>query len=151
MIDIRRSELLSWCRVPADQLEAHPDRRVPLRLCPNSATLGRWMAETFVDEIREHNQRGEPTVAIVPCGPSCWYEPFADLVNREHVSLRDLVVFHMDECLDWQGRLLPAGHPFNFRATMEACFYAPIDPDLAVPLEQRHFLTADNVADVRDA
>ncbi len=151
MSDFSRFDLLRWCRVPVDQLEAHPDRRIPLRLCPDSATLGRWMAETFVGEIREHNQRGEPTVAIVPCGPSCWYEPFAELVNRERVSLRNLVVFHMDECLDWQGRLLAAGHPFNFRATMEARFYAPVDPGLAVPVDHRHFLTADNVADIRAA
>ncbi len=150
MSDLRRSDLLNWCRVPVDHLEAHPDRRVPLRICPDSATLGRWMAETFVEEIRAHNRLGEPTVAIVPCGPSSWYRPFSELVNRERVSLHNLVVFHMDECLDWQGRELPVGHPFNFRATMETLFYAPIDPDLAVPLAQRHFLNARNTDEIRE-
>ena len=78
------------------------------------------MARELVDEIQAHNARGEPTRAIIPCGPSCWYQPFTDLVNRERVSLRDLVVFHMDECLDWQGRELPRRHPYNFRGFMES-------------------------------
>ena len=50
-------------------------------------------------------------------------------MNRERVSLRDLVVFHMDECLDWQGRELPRRHPYNFRGFMEEHFYGPVDPD----------------------
>jgi hypothetical protein len=38
----------------------------------------------------------------VPCGPSCWYKPFTGLVNGSRVSLKRLVVFHMDGCLDWR-------------------------------------------------
>jgi len=55
----------------------------------------------------------------------------------------------MDECLDWQGRELPRGHPYNFRAFMERHFYGPIDPELAVPEENRVWLRADNVEEVR--
>ncbi|MGA2977831.1 MAG: hypothetical protein ABSF77_21220 [Spirochaetia bacterium] len=45
--------------------------------------------------------------AIIPCGPGCWYAPFIRLVNERAVSLKRFVVYHMDECLDWQGRELP--------------------------------------------
>ena len=41
------------------------------------------------------------------------------------MSLRDLVVFHMDECLDWQGRELPRRHPYSFRGFMEAALLRP--------------------------
>ena len=108
------------------------------------------MAWELADEIQAHNTCGEPTRAIIPCGPSCWYQPFTDLVNRERVSLRDLVVFHMDECLDWQGRELPRRHPYNFRGFMEEHFYAPVAPDLAVPEANRVWLNGRNVDEVRE-
>jgi glucosamine-6-phosphate deaminase len=106
------------------------------------------MARELVDEIKAHNERGEVTRAIIPCGPSCWYGPFTDLVNEERVSLRDLVVFHMDECLDWQGRELARKHPYSFRGFMEERFYKPIDDGLTVPEENRVWLNASNVEEV---
>ena len=80
----------------------------------------------------------------------CWYEPFTRIVNRERVNLSSLVVFHMDECLDWEGRLLPAGHPYNFRATMEQVFYGPVEAELAVPEENRFWLTPATLERVRE-
>jgi len=142
--------LLEWCRVPYEELADHPQRRIPFRLCADSAEMGRIMARELVDEIRAHNERGESTRAIIPCGPSCWYEPFTALVNSEGVSLRDLVVFHMDECLDWQGRELPRRHPYSFRGFMEKRFYAPVDPGLAAPEENRVWLNERNVDTVRE-
>ena len=108
------------------------------------------MARELADEIRRHNERGEGTRAIIPCGPSCWYEPFTSLVNRERVSLRRLTVFHMDECLDWQGRELPRQHPYSFRGFMERHFYGPVDPELAVPEEGRRWLNARNTEEIRE-
>jgi glucosamine-6-phosphate deaminase len=110
--------------------------------------MGYLMASELVDEIQAHNRRGEPTRAIIPCGPSCWYAPFAELVNRERVSLRSLVVFHMDECLDWQGRELPRSHPYSFRGVMERVFYGPIDPELAVPEANRRWLRPGNLDEI---
>ncbi|HXF62747.1 MAG TPA: hypothetical protein VNK95_14080 [Caldilineaceae bacterium] len=144
-------DLYRWCAIPYDQLEGHPDRKVPFRLCADSAAMGRLMAYELVEEIKRHNAQGRETRAIIPCGPSCWYKPFTDLVNAERVSLKRLVVFHMDECLDWQGRELPRAHPYSFRGFMERHFYAPVDPELAVPEENRWWLNAHNIADVAAA
>jgi glucosamine-6-phosphate deaminase len=55
----------------------------------------------------------------------------------------------MDECLDWQGRLLPHGHPYNFRSYMEGHFYGDIRPDLNVPADQRFWLTPATMEQVR--
>jgi glucosamine-6-phosphate deaminase len=57
----------------------------------------------------------------------------------------------MDECLDWQGQLLPANHPCNFRTYMERHFYGPIAPRLAVPPAQRFWLTPATMETVRRA
>ena len=99
MID--RQPLYQWCQIPYEKLENHPELKTPFRLCKDSNEMGWIMARELVDEIESHNQLGEQTRAIIPCGPSCWYQPFTALVNQERVSLKNLVVFHMDECLDW--------------------------------------------------
>jgi glucosamine-6-phosphate deaminase len=147
---ITREQLYKWCSVPYDQLEGHPDLKVAFRLCEDSGEMGRLMARELVDEIALHNADGEPTRAIIPCGPACWYKPFTALVNEERVSLRSLVVFHMDECLDWQGRELPRRHPYCFRGFMEDQFYDPVDDELAVPEKSRFWLTPGTVDAVRD-
>ena len=142
---ITPKKLYEWCRIPYAELEKHPARKIPFRLVLDSAVMGALMAAELVEAIRAAGKRGESFRAIIPCGPSCWYKPFTDLVNRERVSLKRFVVFHMDECLDWQGRELPRAHPYSFRGFMERYFYAPVDPELAVPEGNRHWPRADNV------
>ena len=94
-----------------------------------------WPASSWMKSMR-------PTSAVksfapsFPCGPSSWYEPFTSLVNRTNVSLRRFVVYHMDECLDWQGRELPRAHPYSFRGFMEQHFYAT-GPRRALPCRRR--------------
>ena len=142
--------LYQWCKIPYDQLANHPGLKTPFRLCTDSQEMGWIMARELVDEIKAHNKIKEQTRAIIPCGPSCWYEPFTTLVNQERVSLKNLVVFHMDECLDWQGRELPRGHPYSFRGVMEAVFYKPVAADLSVPEANRVWIKPDNIEDVRE-
>ena len=148
MVD--RRELYEWCRVPLEELERHPDRKIPFRLVKDSAAMGELMARELVEEVQAANTRGEELRAVIPCGPSSWYEPFTTLVNRKNVSLRRLVVYHMDECLDWQGRELPRAHPYSFRGFMEKHFYGPVSPDLAVPEENRIWISPATMDDVRE-
>ena len=150
MAMITANELYGWCRVSASSLQGHPGLRIPFRLCRDSADLGETMAEELCAAIRTNNQRGRQTRAIVPCGPGSYYRPFAEIVNRERLSLRGLVVFHMDECLDWQGHELPRQHPYSFRGTMEREFYGPVDTALAVRPENRVWLNSENMREVAD-
>jgi glucosamine-6-phosphate deaminase len=143
-------ELHTWCSIPYDKLENHPDRKIPFRLLKDSAEMGRIMAEELVDLIDENNCRNATTRAIIPCGPSCWYEPFTELVNSRGVSLQHFVVFHMDDCLDWQGGFLPEKHPYNFKAVMELVFYGPVKKELSVPEKNRIWLRPDNIEEVRE-
>lgn len=151
MGQILRNDLYRWCKVPASELAKHPDLRVKFRVIPDSAEMGQLMAEDLVGVIEENNKRGSRTRAIIPCGPSCWYAPYTTLVNAKNVSLKNFTVFHMDECLDWQGRPLPANHPYNFRTFMEKHFYGGIRPELQVPQEQRYWLLPSTVDRVREA
>ena len=147
VVDAR--ELQRWCAIPAAQLPGHPNLRIQYRQVANSNELGALMAQELVKVIEENNELGRPTRAIVPCGPTCWYEPFRSLVNSKQVSLKSLHVFHMDECLDWQGAALPPGHPYNFKSFMERHFYGGIAPELAVPKCQRYWLLPAMMDQVR--
>lgn len=141
---INNKDLYRWCCVPVDQLEHHPDLRISFRIVSDACSLGEIMAQEFLDEISVANRKGVLFHAIVPCGPNEWYVPFARLVNEQHISLKNLVVFHMDEMLDWEGKLLHPQDPSSFRTFMEVNFYNPIHTDLAVLPENRLFLNPQN-------
>ena len=151
MSHILKQNLYEWCKIPAKDLPNHPKLRARLRVVKDSAQMGQLMAQELVEVIQGNNRQHLSTRAIIPCGPKCWYTPFTEMVNSGNVSLRNLSVFHMDECLDWQGRPLATNHPYNFRTFMERFFYGGIRPDLNVPQEQRFWLlpaTADRVQSV---
>jgi glucosamine-6-phosphate deaminase len=136
---IKKQDLYNWCKIPAEELPHRQDLKIPFRMVKNADEMGETMALDFVEDIKKADTEGKPLRAIVPCGPKCWYAPFSRLVNTEKVSLKNLHVFHMDECLDWEGKLLAKNDPYNFRTFMEKYFYGDIDPALAVPLKQRFF------------
>ena len=144
-------ELQRWCAIPAANLPGHPGLRVPYRQVADSKELGNLMSRELAEVIEENNKQERTTRAIIPCGPTCWYEPFRTVVNARAVSLKRLDVFHMDECLDWQGKPLPPGHPYNFKTFMERHFYGGIRPELAVPQGQRYWLLPATMEQVRDA
>ena len=83
MSDFTLQELYTWCKVPYEQLANHPQLRSPFRICHDAKEMGALMARELIDEIQEHNQRGESTRAIIPCGPAGWYGPFTDLVKKQ--------------------------------------------------------------------
>lgn len=139
MSDINIKDLYNWCKIPVEQLVNHRDLKVPFRLVSNSKEMGELMARDFAEEIKRANSERRQLRAIVPCGPKSWYSPFTRIVNEEKISLRNMTVFHMDECLNWEGNLLAKNDPYNFRTFMEKYFYGDILSDLAVPPEQRFF------------
>jgi glucosamine-6-phosphate deaminase len=151
MTYVNPKELYRWCSVKAEELEAHPGRRVPFRLVRDSREMGELMATELADLIEANNRQGLATRAIIPCGPSCWYAPWTAIVNARRLSLKNFFVFHMDECLDWQCRELPRNHPYSFRGFMEKHFYGGIPGELNVPEPQRFWLMPETIDRVRKA
>ena len=151
MSHILKQNLYEWCKIPAKDLPNHPKLRARFRVIKDSAQMGQLMAQELVEVIQGNNRQHLSTRAIIPCGPKCWYAPFTEMVNSGNVSLRNLHVFHMDECLDWQGRPLATNHPYNFHTFMENFFYGGIRPDLTVPQEQRYWLLPATVERVQSA
>jgi len=146
MID--KKELYNWCKISPYDLETHKARKTPFQLVKDSGEMGMVMARELADELIAANKDGRTFRAIIPCGPKCWYAPFTAIVNAERISLKNFVVFHMDECLDWEGNLLAENDPYNFKTFMLKYFYGDIDKELAVPDENRYFLepkTAESI------
>jgi glucosamine-6-phosphate deaminase len=132
-------QLFEWCKIPAQELTNHPKAKVPIRILPTPADVHREIAETMLEEVKANNAAGKPTRWILPCGPRGQYPTFIDTVNRERISLANVHAFHMDDHLDWQGRHLPLEHPYSYEGWMTRNFYGKVDPELNIPLAQRHF------------
>jgi glucosamine-6-phosphate deaminase len=144
-------KLFQWCQIPLDQLENHPDAKVKIRILDTPEDVHQKIARMMVDEVKANNGKGLPTRWILPCGPTKQYAHFAQIVNSEHISLRSVYVFHMDDCLDWQGRPLPLNHRFSYQGTMLRVFYASINPEFAIPEKQRYFPNVYDLDSVSEA
>ena len=138
MTDIALDLLKQWCEIPAECLEDHRARKIPFRLCESSGEMGDIMAQELVAEIRAAQAGGQEIRAIIPCGPSCWYEPFTRLVNAEQVSLENLVVFHMDECLAARKVRLFSDTGAWKQTALRVALFGPMTPEYPMTLLQEH-------------
>lgn len=144
-------DIYEWCQNPVKDLENHPDLKMRLKIFDTKEEVLRWAAEDLFQELKAKNAAGEPTRWILPCGPTRQYPIFAEMVNKEGISLKNVHVFHMDDLLDWQTQLLPLDHPLSYQGWMRRKFYDTVDPELAVPEEQRHFPDPNNIDGVSRA
>jgi glucosamine-6-phosphate deaminase len=133
-------------RLSRKQFEAHCP--FSLRIVPDWEALNRVAAETAAELLRRHNGTGTETTMILPVGP-LRYEPLAELVNRERVSLERLTIFMMDEFLDdSRESLVPLDHPLSFRRFMKETFLDRLDPALGFSTERLVFPAPDDAAEV---
>ena len=57
------------------------------------------VAIEVLETIRANNEKGEPTVMIVPYGPLGPYFRMSELINKYRISLKNCVFINMDEYL----------------------------------------------------
>ena len=135
---ITREDLQNWCSIPMQDLAGHRDSKVKLTLGEKDR-LPQMMCDLLVEELIDHNRRGLPTRWILPCHKG-QFRHLVDRVNREHIDMRHVHIFHMDDFLDWQGRPFPVKDAFtSARGTFQAELYDKIDDALNVPASQRYF------------
>jgi glucosamine-6-phosphate deaminase len=148
IIDVH--DLQAWCAIPTAQLAEHPNLRMRLQVLLDADAVHRSVAEAMFEELRDNVSSGRPTRWIIPCGPTGQYPYLIERINDAQLSLDDLHIFHMDDFLDWQGRLVPGDHPFSMKGWMLRNLYAQINPDRNVPEGNRHFpdpFNPDRLAD----
>ena len=103
------------------------------------ASIAQAVAEDMLAEILQAKAAGREATLIVPVGPVDQYPILAKMVNKEKISLRDVVLINMDEYLTNDDRWIPAEHPLSFRGYMDRLFYNLLEPALAPKPENRVF------------
>lgn len=137
---MNREEMCRWCRIPAEQLVNHPESKIQLKVYDDKNEVSVVTGNMMAEEVIENNKAGKPTKWILPAGPMGQYRYFADRVNTERISLKNVYVFHMDDFLDWQGRPFPEiDNYYSLKANMINGFYGLINEELNIPEENRFF------------
>ena len=115
------------------------DAKIPLFKMGDSGEVFYEIAKEMLDIIKENNAQGKNTVFICPVGPIGQYPIFVRLVNTERVSLKNVWIINMDEYLNDDGTYIDENHKLSFRGFMNRTVYSKLDPELAMPEEQRVF------------
>jgi glucosamine-6-phosphate deaminase len=115
--------------------------QIPLETVPDPAALSERFANDLMAEYLNSKGSGRKKVVfILPVGPVGQFERWADRCNAERISLRDLVVINMDEYLNANATdFISIDDPLSFRRHMDRQFYNRLDPELAPPVDARHF------------
>lgn len=119
--------------------------KMPLYCLEDDDEVFRQMARQMVEEIENHNARGERTIFICPVGPVGQYPYFVEMINEKWISLRQVWFINMDEYLDEHCQWVPKDHPLSFRGFMERKVYSRIRPELVMPPGQRIFPDPNDV------
>lgn len=132
-----QTELSRLMELPVEELRRRA--RIPFRLTRDVPELIEDFAQSIVNEVRAHNERGEPARLILPVGPVAQYRRVAEICNREGVSWKNVYTFNMDEFLDWQGRPIPVTHPLSFEGFMRREFFGKLDERIRIPSDHCFF------------
>ena len=108
---------------------------MPLTIVPEREDVYRHFAQDMFDETAEAARAGEGLAVVVPLGPKGHYPLLARMLNEAGLSLERVTFFGMDQWLDWQGRPLPWGHPFNLESYFHEHFLELVEPALRPPPE----------------
>ena len=117
--------------------EFSKNSKIPLRFMKTEESMYEEIGRLMADTIK--NNGDDKTVIICPVGPIAQYTHFADIVNREKISLKNCWFINMDEYLTDDDKTIAYNNPLSFHATMDRMLYSKIDPELLMPESQRLF------------
>lgn len=138
--------LPDYLKVPAADLGKGTP--VKVRILGDMASIGRAVAEAMRREILDAQAAGRNATLIVPVGPVEQFPLLAEMITKERINCRDVVLINMDEYLTDDDRFIPADHPLSFRGFMDRLFYDRLDPSLAPLPENRVFPDPQDVSAV---
>ena len=114
---------------------------IKLDVCEAEVDMYWKVAIEVLECIKENNDKGEPTVMVVPYGPLGPYSRLVYLVNKYRISLKNCVFMNMDEYMKNENEYIDENDPLSFRGGMKRIFYDKIDDELNLLPENRIFPT----------
>ena len=111
--------------------------KIPMRVMETEESMYQEIGRIMADTIK--NNGDDKTVIICPVGPIFQYTVFADIVNKERISLKNCWFINMDEYLTDDDETIDYNNILSFHQTMDRMLYSKIDKDLLMPPEQRLF------------
>jgi len=119
---------------------------VQVRVGGSMADLARDMAHDMLRAINSAKQIGRELTMIAPVGPIDQYPLLAELLNKERIDCRNVMIINMDEYLTDDDQWIDIEHPLSFRGYMDRKFYDLLDDELA-PLEENRIFPNPNHPD----
>ena len=119
--------------------------RIKLNVCETEVDMYWKVPIEVLETIQANNEKGEPTVMVIPyrlLGP---YNRLVYLVNKYRVSLRNCIFINMDEYLTDDKEYIDENNPLSFRGGMKRIFYSQIDDELNALPENRLFPDPHNL------
>jgi glucosamine-6-phosphate deaminase len=108
------------------------------------------MAQDMLAAIIQAQQQQHAATLIVPVGPVDQFPILADLINRERVDCREVMLINMDEYLTADDQWIAPDHPLSFRGFMQRSFYDRLEGHLAPRDENRVFPHPDRCDEVAE-
>lgn len=135
-----------YLKVPASDLGKGTTVKVTIK--SDMASIGDAVAQDMYHEIVDAKKQGREATLIVPVGPVDQFPILAKRINKERLSIRDVVLINMDEYLTDDDQWIPIEHPLSFRGYMNRLFYDLLDPALAPKSENRVFPDPQHCGDI---
>ena len=109
-----------------------------LRTFDSAEALHFELASSLVERIQGRNALNLPTRLMLGA-PAEALAMAAGFCNARGISWRNVHLFLFSEWLDWQGRLVEAGHPESLRTAFRREFLELLDEPLLPAAEHFHF------------
>ena len=130
-------------KISGKELEKHPNPDFQIRVMLNPHPV---LIATLFTRIKASDDEDKKCTLILGNPEPETYIPVAQLINYHRVNCRNVHLFAMDEWADDQGNIAPETYKAGFAHSMLKYFWAQIDKDLRMPLENVHYPTNKNIS-----
>ena len=142
----RNSEVRQLNKLSSEEIKAKAGEH--LMVYKDTEEIYLYFAEHMVNLVKRNNKNGKETAGIFPVGPYQQYPIFAEMVNKERISLANTWFFFMDEYADINGVEIPSTHYLSLRGQLYKMF-EKIDKELLPDFSQVLFPTSKNLSEYK--
>ena len=132
-------------RIRKEDLCSHPNPNFKIRIIEDSTQFAFSYLTDIVAGIKRSLDEGRQHVIILPA-PNPMYALVAQMLNRLRIPCKHVHTFNMDEYADENGVTAPRDWQGGFQYWMWHDLFGRLEPELAIPEEQIHFPSTENVS-----